>query len=216
MNYCPCQAIEDHFDEAFVEGLLREQCKEGSPVATRVLLEALKDLDLGGLSLLDIGGGAGTLIHALFPEGIERAVLVEMASAYLRLAEEETRRQGHDARVEYVHGDFVEEADVIPGADLVTLDRVVCCYPDMERLIRASVAKSRRWYALSYPREKWYVRVVIAYKNWLRRRRGDSFTTYVHSERLMAELVEEVGFRRVFHRTTVIWAVSIYEKPVDP
>ena len=210
MPYCHCEAIEYHFDQAFVEAKLNHYKQKGPPIATRILVEALKAQELRAVSLLDIGGGIGTIMHELFPEGITSAILVETASAYLTLAEAEARQRGYHEHVQYVYGDFVEIEDKIPKVDLVTLDRVVCCYPDMERLIETSAAKSGTWYALSYPRDRWYVRVEHAYSNWRRRRRGDPFKTYVHRERRMEELLAKAGFQRCFHRATRMWQVSLY------
>jgi hypothetical protein len=42
-------------------------------------------------------------------------------------------------------------AGTLPDADVVTLDRVVCCYPDPEALLGAA-AKTRQVLAFTYPR----------------------------------------------------------------
>ncbi len=212
MTYCHCEDVEYHFDKAFAEAKLNHYTQKGLPIATRILVEALKAHALRRARLLDIGSGIGAIMLELFPEGITSALLVETARAYLTVAEAEARRRGYHERVPYVHGDFVAIADKIPEADLVTLDRVVCCYPDMERLIETSIEKSNRWYALSYPRDRWYVRLEAAYKNWRRRRRGDPFRTYVHSERRIEELLAKAGFQKCFHRATWMWQVSIYRR----
>ncbi len=41
-------------------------------------------------------------------------------------------------------GDFVEVAGSIQPADIVTLDRVICCYPDVERLVGLSSQRATR------------------------------------------------------------------------
>jgi hypothetical protein len=52
---------------------------------------------------------------------------------------------------------------------VVTLDRVVCCYPDPEALLGAAAAKTRQVLAFTYPRDRWYVRTMFAFGNfWLR------------------------------------------------
>ena len=53
----------------------------------------------------------------------------------------------------------------LPAATIVTLDRVICCYPDMERLVRTSAEKARRLYGAVYPRERWWARVGVALMN---------------------------------------------------
>ena len=212
MTYCHCEAAENHFDQAFAEAKLQHYKQNGPHIATRILIEALRAEDLKGASLLDVGGGIGTIMHELFPVGITRALLVEMSSAYLMQAEAEALRQGTQEAVECVHGDFIEVAEAIPGVNLVTLDRVVCCYPDLERLIETSATKSSKWYALSYPRDRWYVRVGFAYENWRRRRRGDPFRTYMHHEGRIEELITSAGFERCFERATWTWRVAVYRR----
>ena len=40
-----------------------------------------------------------------------------------------------DGRVTFLHGDFLTLASTIPAADLVTLDRVLCCYHELDPLL---------------------------------------------------------------------------------
>ncbi len=93
------------------------------------------------------------------------------------------------------------------------LDRVVCCYPDIENLMRTSAGKSRRWYGLSFPRDQWYVRMLVAIQNWARRLRGSSFRTYVYAESRIAELLEQAGFVRCFTDRGLVWKAALYRRP---
>ena len=43
---------------------------------------------------------------------------------------QEARDAGLLDRIDFVDGDFVRRAAETDEADIVTLDRVVCCYPD--------------------------------------------------------------------------------------
>src|SRR6266508_3431844 len=63
-------------------------------------------------------------------------------------------------------------ADAIEPADIVTLDRVICCYHDMPALVGRSSAKATRLYGLVYPRDTWWVRAGLQAENallWLQR-----------------------------------------------
>ena len=212
MSYCHCDAVQHHFDDSFVEVRRERYKREGLEVATGILIDALKSLDLTDISLLDIGAGIGTIVRECIPRGIKRATLVESSPAYLAAAEDEARRFGYHDQVRFVEGDFVDLAasDEIFDADLVTLDRVVCCYPDMERLISASVVTCNQWYAISYPSEQWYSKLDAAYTNFQRGRKGDPFRSFVHSEDRMDDIIRAGGFSRVFHKKTWMWRVSIY------
>ena len=87
---------------------------------------------------------------------------------------------GLDSRVHYVHGDFTAAADTISPADAVILDRVICCYPNLNDLLGASAAKAERFLALSYPREKWWVRLAFNLYNLSLRLKRINFRTYLH------------------------------------
>ena len=212
MPYCHCDAVQHHFDASFVEVRRKRYKRQGPEVTTGILIDTLKSLDLRGATMLDIGAGIGTLLREGFELGIDSATMVESSPAYLAAAKAEGKRLGHDDRVSYLGGDFVTlaQAGEISDASLVTLDRVVCCYPDMERLISESAAKCTQWYAVIYPSEFWYSKLDMACENFLRSRRGDPFRSFVHSEDRIDEIIREGGFERIFHKKTWMWRVSVY------
>src|SRR5262249_42191191 len=94
------------------------------------------------------------------------------------------------------------------SADIVSMDRVVCCYPDFKALLGAAASRARRVLALSYPNDRWYVRVVIAVENLLRMAAGNGFRAFVHAPSAMGAVLEGAGWRRMARRTTLVWAVE--------
>jgi magnesium-protoporphyrin O-methyltransferase len=163
-------------------------------------------------SLLDIGGGVGALHHELLASGVARAWAVEPSAAFLEADEAEAQRRGHAGRVEFIHGDIRAVAATLPSADIVTLDRVVCCDPDYEQLLRLSLGKARRLFAYSYPRDRVAVRAVVAMQNMLRRLRRTGFQVFVHRPERMTALIHAAGFRAVFQSRTLVWKVDVYAR----
>ena len=106
----------------------------------------------------DIGGGIGVLSLELLAAGATAATHVEAASAYRDVAETEAGRRGVGTRLHLVLGDAVEVDMRLPDADLVALDRVVCCYSDWAALLHFASKHCKRLLALSYPQDRWYVR----------------------------------------------------------
>jgi magnesium-protoporphyrin O-methyltransferase len=96
--------------------------------STRLLVEALRTQGIEGLMLLDVGGGVGAVIYALLQSRASVATDVDASAAYLATARDEAERQGLAERIAFHHGDFVVLAPTLPTADIVTLDRVICCY----------------------------------------------------------------------------------------
>jgi hypothetical protein len=207
-----CVDAEDFFSERTARRELRKYRRKGPTGTTKHLVRMLAAQDVSGASLLDIGGGIGALQHVLIKRGASKALHVDASRAYLALSAEEAGRQGHGEQVEHRFGDFVDVAPEIPEFDIVTLDRVVCCYPDMRRLIEESASRARHLYGLSFPRAHVGVRAGIALGNaWFRLRRS-SFRTFVHPP---AEITAEVmgqGFSLVAQARTLIWRIQLFAR----
>ena len=206
---CECEAIDRHFAAARAAEELATYTRRGPTGTSRLILGALRGLSPPIDSLLDIGAGIGVLHHELIETGTRSAVHVEAASAYIAAAQEESARRGHAGRVRFLHGDFLALAPSIAPADLVALDRVVCCYAALEPLIRSSAEKAARFYALSFPHDRWYVRAHTRWQNYRRQRAGNAFRTFVHPVPEIYALIRAGGF--VVRRScrTLTWQVLV-------
>ena len=210
MTCCQCQGAESVFSGWYVRRELRRYRRSGPRPTTRILIDALKAEGADGATILDIGGGIGALHHGLLEAGATRATEAEAATAYLEAASDEAKRQGHAGRVDYRHGDFVSLANELEPAEIVALDRVICCYPDMDALVTLSVGKARRLYGLVYPRDVWWTKMGHRFLNFLLRLTGNPFRVFVHPTRSVDALVRGAGFRRLFQHDTMSWQVVVY------
>jgi predicted RNA methylase len=138
MDGCGCDRGFEIFDRRSAEQDLERYQRHGPDTTTRMLLDMIRERGVRGASVLDVGAGIGVIDHELLRAGAGHAVLVDASGPSLEAARSEARRRGHLDRIDFVDGDFVARASVIDHADIVTLDRVVCCYPDMESLVRSS------------------------------------------------------------------------------
>jgi len=210
MNCCQCQGIEELFDEKSVSRELSLYRTKGPDKTTRMLIDALKAKSIQGFSLLDIGGGVGAIQHELLEAGAQNATDVDASQAYLNAAKEEAKRRGFAERVSFQHGNFVDIAAQIPPADIVTLDRVICCYPDMEALVSLSAARARKLYGLVYPRDVWWVKIGLTVLNFLFRLRKNPFRTFIHPTQAVEAIVNNNGFKQCFYHQTLVWQVVVY------
>ena len=188
---------------------LRRYRKRRMRKSTRLLVDALRP-HARGSTLLDIGGGVGAVQHELIEEGLTEATQADASAAYIEASREEAERRGNGGIVEYRHGDFVELAPELEPADLVTLDRVLCCYPDVERLVELSAGKARRAYGIVFPRQRTLTRLLVASGNLFFRARGSAFRTYLHSPERIDSLVRRQGFRLQKRAQTTIWTMAVY------
>ena len=210
---CNCCEITDRaFSEAEARADLKNYRKRGPAEQTKLILEAIRSLGLENADLLDIGGGIGAIHHELLEDTARRATHVDASSAYLKEAKEETARRGHDERVNFIHADFTQVAADLPKVDIVTLDRVVCCYPDFRGLLRAAAQHSRSAVALTYPRETWYMRFGLKVVNFFQGLRKDPFRVFLHPISEMDSLLKREGFERVSVRRLFVWEMSLYQR----
>jgi magnesium-protoporphyrin O-methyltransferase len=157
-----CGAIEEQFDARVAQRELARYRSKGPGVTTRLLRDGVT---AGGgpiETLLDVGAGIGALTFELLERGVRRAVSVDASPACVAAAREEALQRKRAAQVEWVQGDYVTIANKLAPADVVTLDRVVCCYPRFEPLLAAAAGHAHRCLAISYPRDAWYVRMALA------------------------------------------------------
>lgn len=146
----------------------------------------------------------------LLERGLGRAIAVDASPANLAAATDEAVRRSQTRAVQFVRGDFLDVARQIPTATVVTLDRVICCYPLYEPLLEESLRHAERVFAYSYPREVWYLHAAIAFENAVRRIRRNPFRAFVHPVTRMTHAIQSAGFRLVSRRQTWQWSVDVY------
>jgi 2-polyprenyl-3-methyl-5-hydroxy-6-metoxy-1,4-benzoquinol methylase len=207
-----CCIVDQKFDERTAHRELRRYHRRGPATPTRQLLTLIAPLLPSQATLLDVGGGIGTIHHELLDRAAARAVQVDASSAYLAVARTEAARRGHADRVELQHADLRAVAPSLQPADVVTLDRVVCCDPDFASLLAIAAGHARTFLAFSYPRPRWIVRLLVAFGNGWMRLRGLAFRAYVHSPPAMAAVLERAGLHRRVVGGTWIWAVEVFER----
>ena len=212
---CNCCEITDNaFSEAEARSERKSYSKNGPAKQTRFILEAIRTLGLKNADLLDIGGGIGAIHHELLEDVVQKATHVDASSAYLKEAKAESARRGHGERVNFIHADFTDVSADLPKADIVTLDRVVCCYPHFRNLLKAAADHSRKALALTYPRETWYFRIFLKAANFFQRLRKDPFRVFLHPIADMDALIKKEGFERVSMRRLFVWEMALYQRTV--
>ena len=207
-----CQMTDKIFDENDARAGLRRYRRRGPDGQTRALLQAVRSRGLTGATLLDVGGGIGVIHHELLEDAATEATHVDASGAYLHAAEDEAARRGHSDRVTFVHADFTDVASGLPQADIVTLDRVVCCYPDFRSLLSAAAGRSKRLLAMTYPRETWYMKAVINLLDFIQSLRRDPFRVFVHPVAQMDAVLSAAGMRRVSLQRMFVWEVALYAR----
>ena len=204
-----CGSFGTQFDAARAEGDARQYRTKGPNVTTRQLRDGVI-LAGAGQTLLDIGAGIGAASIELLAAGFATAFTVDASPAYVTVARREAQARGLAGRMTILEGDFLANAATVPAADAVVMDRVICCYPEYRPLLEEALKRGQRLFAYSYPRDRWYVRLVVALENLWRAATGNAFRAVVHSTTAMEELVHAHGFHRTSRTGTLAWRVDVY------
>ena len=210
VSCCECEGIATQFGRETARRELRRFRRRGPRHTTQLLLDDLRAAGIAGASLLDIGGGIGAIHHTLLDAGAREAVHVDVSPDYIAAAQDEAGRRGHADRVRFIHADFVEAANELPSADVVTLDRVICCYPDMDLLVGTAARKARRFFSAVYPRDAWWVRSVVRTINVILRVRRTAFRVFVHSPAAIDSVLRGNGLEQATLHRTAVWEVVVY------
>jgi magnesium-protoporphyrin O-methyltransferase len=209
---CSTSAYGEFFDEKLARRDAEGYRTRGLKGAGKRLVELIAARGVDGADVLEVGGGIGALQLELLRRGAAHTTNAELSPAYegeaVALLEERALTQRVDRRIV----DIATDPDVVQPADVVLLHRVVCCYPDYERLLGTAARKARRLVAFSFPPDHVATRAAIFVLNlWPRVRRCD-FRSYVHPEREMLAAVERNGFRVVSRERSGIWRIALLER----
>jgi ubiquinone/menaquinone biosynthesis C-methylase UbiE len=172
----------------------------------------VKEAGLAGRTLLDIGGGVGAVHLGLLSAGAGTAVDVDASSAFLRVARAEAGKRGLADRITYRFGNFVEMAAEVAPADIVTLDRVVCCYHDVEALLGLSARRAASTLGMVFPRDTAAGRFLNRLLNLVYRLKGTPFRTFVHPYSRIEEVLRSAGLQRSSQQRTFFWQIEVFRR----
>jgi SAM-dependent methyltransferase len=210
---CCGQDFERLFDAREAARDLRAWEEEGLPDSTAELIDVLRTEGIEGATVLDVGAGVGMVHLELLAAGAASAVDVDLSRAYLAVARQEAERRGLVDRITYEYGDLVEIASALPPADVVALDRVICCYPDLPALLGGAVISRPGVIGLVHPSDSWWMRASMSLFNAVSRllRRGHFF--YAHRRSEIDRVLGGEGYALRYHGGSRVWRVSVYGLP---
>lgn len=201
-----CCSKPSGYDEFFGEKQARRDARryrqKGLHAPARWIVDVLRGQGIEGKTVVEPGGGVGAIQLELLKAGAARSVVVELSAGYDAAAAELAREAGVEERLERRVGDFA--ADGVGEADVVVLHRVVCCYPDYERLLGAA-AHARQLVVFTYPPRNLVSRAIFACLNLWMRVGGHEFRAFAHPPGAMIDVLRGHGFDAFATRRGGIW-----------
>jgi 2-polyprenyl-3-methyl-5-hydroxy-6-metoxy-1,4-benzoquinol methylase len=212
MSTCCARGSEKFFGARTARRDGRRYRRKGLDKTAKLIVDELARRGVAGATVLEIGGGIGAIGLELLKLGAARVTIVELSHGYDEEAKALLAESGFEGRAERLHGDFVASESDIPPADAVVLHRVVCCYPDPDALVGAAARHARRLLALSFPRDKWWIRAGSRLANMFFRRVG-WIESFVHPhEKILGPAAAE-GFAPIYDHAGRLWRVVVLERP---
>jgi hypothetical protein len=160
-----------------------------------------------GASVLEIGGGVGDIQLDLLGKGASRTTNLELVDAYESDASDLAESAGMGDRMTRRQVDLAATPDVVEAHDIVVLHRVVCCYPDYERLLTAAADHAMRLLVFSHPPRNWVSRTLTRLQGVGFRVMGKSFRTFAHPPAAMVAVAERRGMRTDYTYRGSVWQV---------
>jgi 2-polyprenyl-3-methyl-5-hydroxy-6-metoxy-1,4-benzoquinol methylase len=200
------------FDEKHARTKARDYARKGLTGDAHRIVDFIRGRMSQGYDVLEVGGGVGEIQLELLKTGAAHVTNVELATRYETVASELLSERGVTDRVERRLGDFVREAGDIPAADVVVMNRVVCCYPDPDALVGAAASHARRLLLMTFPVDRWWIRSGLWAANLLLAIRGNTFRGYAHPTRSIVATAQRHGLRPAEHHRGFIWQFIALER----
>ena len=207
------------FDD-WVDNWSKQAKKKGTAAGvTAPLLSALEATGLEGRSILDVGCGIGDLVTSALTRGASQAFGIDLSSKAVEEARRLARERGVADRTTFEVGDGADAS--LPKSDVVVLNRVFCCYPDIDGLLGNSLSAAGTTYAFTTPRSRGLSGAVVRFQNvfgnlWYRMRakKFQGFRTFVHDVDRIDARVRAAGFLPIeSRRRRFVWHLAVYVRP---
>jgi SAM-dependent methyltransferase len=201
------------FDEES-RAMLDDYRKKGLSKTASTLLSSLKARGIAESTILELGCGVGALTLELAKCGATSAIGMDLSPKMVGAARNLIYDAGLSSIVKFELGDAAVAK--LGRADIVVLDSVLCCYPDVSALVENSSSASTRYYAVAFPDDRRpltkLLRAFLPLQSLFLRR--GSFRFFIHPTAKVIRRLEERGFTRVFESNAGhLWGVFVFAAP---
>jgi SAM-dependent methyltransferase len=211
---CPDPRIAAHFDR-----VARERTEDGNVMPPMVavserLLAQLGDVTDARPTILELGCGSAALLVTLLTRGARGADGVDLSSESIAAAQRRAADAGVGERAHFEVADGAATTHAVH--DWVVLDRSMCCYPDMPRLLGAALSANPSRVCFSVPTSRGVSglinKIFWGFEAKLTRFNKGWCRGYVHSLDDIERRLSAAGFRLRSSDTTLLWYTAVWDR----
>jgi 2-polyprenyl-3-methyl-5-hydroxy-6-metoxy-1,4-benzoquinol methylase len=204
---CDPRGCNDMFGPRFSRHLRSRYRKRGLDKTATRIVDFVASHGVDRATVLEVGGGIGDIQLELLRRGAEHATNLELVDVYDTDATQIAAAAGLSDRVTRRLVDIAATPEAVEPADIVILHRVVCCYPDYERLLAAAADHARHLLVFSHPPRNVVSRAFMTAQNATFRLLGKSFRTFTHPPAAMVAVAESRGMNAEYTHRGRVWQV---------
>jgi magnesium-protoporphyrin O-methyltransferase len=196
------------FGARFARRMAAGYRRRGLDKTAQAIVDLVTQGGVQGATVLEIGGGVGEIQLELLRRGAASATNLELSPGYEAEASALIEEAGVGGRVQRRLVDVAMDPAAVEPADIVVLHRVVCCYPDVAKLLGAAADHARHQLVFSHPPRNLLSRAVVGTQNLLFRMVGRDFRTFAHPPDAMLAVLAEHGLQRRGSHSGRVWQVA--------
>ena len=196
------------FDTRFARRRANRYRRRGLDKTSRRMVDLLAQRGVQDATVLEIGGGVGEIQIELLKRGAASATNLELSSAYDAEARRLIVETGLTGRVERRLVDIAADPTAVGSADIVVLNRVVCCYPDYSTLLATAADHALQQVVFSYPPRNLMSRAAVGAQNLLFRLLRRGFRAFAHPPTAMLAVLVEHGLSSVAAHGGAVWQIG--------
>ena len=205
-----CCGADLFFDKKTAEKEHRQYQKNGPARVTAKIIQQLENQGVEGKSLIDVGGGIGALQWWFLSEGGAKTSDIDASSGYLNHTKNYAKEKGWESKTDFILGDCTDNYQKLSDPDFITLDKVVCCYPNYREILESTCKKSRSHISLTYPMDGIISQIVRSFVGITFLLKKNPFRPYIHSVANIRGIFAEQGYKRIAHDMAFPWHVETY------
>jgi len=209
---CTPKGYGQIFSAKNAAGEAKRYRRKGLDGTSKRIFDFVRERGVEGKTLLEVGGGIGAIEIELLKAGMARAINVELTPTYEAAARELLVEAGLTDQVERRVMDFAQAGPGVETADVVVMNRVICCYPDMPKLASAAAERTGEVLVMSFPNRRWWTRLGLTVANLGFQVVRMQFRVFLHSPELIQAAVQQHGFRTRFNERGLLWQVNAFER----